>query len=136
MTAPKGRRVNLRSEGTLVYRAYTADKRLIYVGMTDDIFQRMAAHRSGSEWWGFAEYLMVEEYPTRSQASIREAELVAMHAPRFNTALQGPKGRDRIKRRKTARECATRSCNGWAFEDRAHCLRCIDLENLRKPITI
>lgn len=35
----------------VVYRAFDADDRLLYVGCTNNIDKRIAAHRWGADWW-------------------------------------------------------------------------------------
>lgn len=75
----------VQQAGTIVYWACGADKRVLYVGVTDDFFGRMAAHRSNSPWWNRLETLHWEEWPDRLSALKHERRLIQRHKPPFNT---------------------------------------------------
>lgn len=111
-------------DGTIVYLAYskpgwtrrTPNSVLLYVGITDNLYQRMAQHATKSEWWQDAVRLELEVFETRHQAQVREKELVRTFAPPFNTQLQAFKGRTARTRRQNRKECrnAKLGCKGWA----------------------
>ena len=73
-----------RDRRTSVYRAYDKDKQLLYVGITQQGPGRFTQHASTSEWWDDVFVLRVEHYPTRRQALVREAYLIATYSPQFN----------------------------------------------------
>lgn len=69
-----------------VYRVFDADKRLIYVGCTHSLPQRLRMHGYGySAWWSNqAVKVTAKVYPNKQTA--RSAEAAAIHAerPRWN----------------------------------------------------
>jgi hypothetical protein len=70
---------------TYVYRAYGADDRLLYVGMTDDVGQRLKGHRyQGSVWLVEMAYHTVESYPDRDSAHIAEIEAIISESPLYD----------------------------------------------------
>jgi hypothetical protein len=91
---------------TYVYRAYAEDDRLLYVGMTDDVGQRLKAHGySGAAWLTEMAYHTVESYPDRDSAHIAEVEAIISESPLYN--VQPGRARPRRKHQphsKIARE--------------------------------
>lgn len=81
-----------------VYMAYNEDRRLLYVGISTDVFRRMGSHATSAEWYPQMCYLMLEVYPTRRDAEDREAELIHDYRPRYNTARPtgSRKGRENV----------------------------------------
>lgn len=72
--------------GTFVYVAYDIHDKVIYVGVTDDLYGRMAAHRSSKRWWPHMERLEWEEWPDRQSALTKEALLIRRYRPAYNIA--------------------------------------------------
>lgn len=70
--------------GHVVYRALGCDGRVLYVGVTVNIFARMAAHRARSPWWGEADRIDWAGYDTRSAAEDAEAQAIRRHRPPWN----------------------------------------------------
>jgi hypothetical protein len=67
-----------------VYIAYSEDGDCLYVGCSVDAEQRIASHRSTSEWWPYAyryEYLYA---PTRAEGFALERATIARLRPLFN----------------------------------------------------
>jgi hypothetical protein len=64
---------------TYLYRLFAADGKLLYVGITDDLNQRLAAH----SWRGFARFTS-EAYPTRESAEAAEARAILIEKPAQN----------------------------------------------------
>ena len=70
---------------TYVYRAYGEDDQLLYVGMTDDVGQRLRGHRyQGSAWLAEMAYPTVESYSDRDSAHIAEIEAIISESPLYN----------------------------------------------------
>lgn len=67
-----------------VYRCFSEDGRLIYVGVTCDVLGRIRAHRSG--WWGWAlhRYEVEGPFATPDAAMAEERRAIASENPRFN----------------------------------------------------
>lgn len=67
-----------------VYRAFDGSGRLLYVGCSTDVDNRLAIHAANSVWFLFHSTITREDFPTRELAA--EAEIVAIQAehPRWN----------------------------------------------------
>lgn len=67
-----------------VYRCYSDDGRLIYVGVTADVAKRLRGHRSS--WWGWAihHYKVTGPYSTPDAAMAAERHAISTENPRFN----------------------------------------------------
>lgn len=77
----------------VVYRAFDADGRLLYIGSTIDFTARISSHRSVSWWMPLVTRFDVEVHLNDEAA--RRAEMVAIdrEIPAFNQALnQRPAG--------------------------------------------
>ena len=86
------RRVTSRQRGSLtlnggsfVYVAYDQAGVPLYIGCTDTVFGRMAAHESTSPWWAQADRIQWTEWPDRATALAQEADLISLYRPPFNT---------------------------------------------------
>lgn len=58
---------------TALYRAYDADGRLLYAGVSKDVTRRLEEHRKNSHWHHAATRIQVAEYPSRALALAEEA---------------------------------------------------------------
>jgi predicted GIY-YIG superfamily endonuclease len=124
---PAPRRFDLKLRGrTAVYRAYTADDKLLYVGITDSVYARMAKHQTGSDWWALADYLLVEDYAERREALSRERQLIKQHQPPYNTVHKHPALKAKAKREAARPRCANKgACPYLVTEDSTYCANCI-----------
>jgi predicted GIY-YIG superfamily endonuclease len=68
----------------VVYRAFAADRELLYVGVTSQFMQRMHKHRARSPWWRLASSVTAEVFMTRAEGVAAEARAIADERPRFN----------------------------------------------------
>jgi len=84
LTAAQGSRVEPPSLTTL-YRYYDDQDRLLYVGITDNLFTRTASHIEASSWMDFAARSTIERYPTRKEAERVEREAIKAEEPLFNS---------------------------------------------------
>lgn len=81
----------IKPAGTFVYVVHDWAGRVLYVGLTDDICQRMASHRTTARWWPNAQRVEWEIWPTRRRAGQREVELIQQHDPAWNVQMNGPR---------------------------------------------
>lgn len=74
----------------VVYRAYDADGRLLYVGSSVDVGGRLRHHVDHAPWWPSLSCVTTESFDTPDMA--REAELGAIAAehPRWNVVGRSP----------------------------------------------
>ncbi len=73
---------------TYVYLASDEVGRLLYVGITSDVYKRFADHASKSAWYPRMAHVRTELYRTRLDAADRERQLIDRHCPPYNVALQ------------------------------------------------
>lgn len=68
---------------TLVYRFYSADGELLYVGLTANLEGRLGKHRRRS-WWPDVARITTEEFPDRTTAQIAERSAIHHENPLHN----------------------------------------------------
>jgi hypothetical protein len=68
-----------------VYRMYSADDVLLYVGMAYEVSVRENVHRYTTPWGDQIDRVEVTEYPTRSEAAAAESEAIRTERPRWNS---------------------------------------------------
>jgi predicted GIY-YIG superfamily endonuclease len=68
----------------LVYRAFDANDRLLYIGCTTSFEARMKNHELNSPWWLFRDRIETQEFPTHADALAEESEAIATEHPRWN----------------------------------------------------
>ena len=78
--------------GAYVYRAYCRCGDLLYVGVTNDIFSRMTAHRRTNAAWELKlARLEWDRYRTRNEAERVERHLISTLSPSHNIVNAGPR---------------------------------------------
>lgn len=68
----------------IVYRAFDADGRLLYIGCTSNLHLRMRSHSSQSGWFSAMARLEIEEHVNRLRAEQAERRAIATEEPLFN----------------------------------------------------
>lgn len=72
---------------TILYRAYDDADRLLYVGISDDVFDRLGQHRRcGAAWTRHTARLTFERHETREAAATAELAAIRGEDPVFNIA--------------------------------------------------
>nr|WP_278101138.1 GIY-YIG nuclease family protein [Microbacterium proteolyticum] len=82
---------------TDVYHVCDEQHRLLYVGMSANVFKRMREHKKYAGWWPIAYDGYVIQYATREQATAEEARAIRDGRPIFNRRSEafradGPEG--------------------------------------------
>ena len=67
-----------------VYRVYDADARLIYVGETGNLFQRLDTHAMQTWWAPQVAHVKATVYPSRELALAAERACIRHEDPRWN----------------------------------------------------
>lgn len=67
-----------------VYRAYSADMTLLYVGCTSDLFKRIGHHKAVSFWAPECTKFLASVHPSKTAAHAVERDLIKRLGPRFN----------------------------------------------------
>lgn len=71
---------------TTLYRAYDDRDRLLYVGISDGEFIRLAQHAASAPWTVYAVKITLKRYALRSVAEAAEREAIATEDPVWNYA--------------------------------------------------
>lgn len=75
---------------TDVYWVYDAEDRLLYVGMSYQLEQRLLSHHKNKDWWPRAARIETETFPNRPLAREREWDAIWNDKPLFNKAVKKP----------------------------------------------
>lgn len=75
--------------GPVVYRVYDKDDRLIYIGSTQDIEERVRFHWYASWWMGIARRFDLEDHPNPDAAHEAETRAIVQESPAFNVNSSG-----------------------------------------------
>ena len=69
---------------TALYRWYDDIDLLLYVGISDELLDRVTNHVKGSPWMDFAVRSTIKRYPSRTKAAAAEVEAIKSEQPLFN----------------------------------------------------
>ncbi|MEU1434010.1 GIY-YIG nuclease family protein [Streptomyces sp. NPDC005786] len=72
-----------------VYRLRDQRKRLLYVGVTDNLEHRWTGHAADKVWWADVATRSVEWHPTRTHALVAEAAAIRAEEPLYNIQHNG-----------------------------------------------
>lgn len=73
----------------LVYRAYDAAGRLLYVGTTRNLGSRLQTHNTQSWWFGLVDRITTEVYGDTTSAKAAEASAIRAEGPVANVQYTG-----------------------------------------------
>lgn len=93
----------------LVYRVFDKTGRLIYLGATSNLDQRLDAHRTQAWWFSLLDRVETEPHPTMTEAFAAERTAIHAEKPAFN--LHGGGGQAGARRRLTDADVAL--CSAW-----------------------
>jgi predicted GIY-YIG superfamily endonuclease len=86
-----GKKLEIIAEKWIVYRLYDEDERLLYVGMTGNLYGRLSAHcRRFHE----VKWYTAEEYPDWGTARRAEGRAIATENPFYNREGRNPNDAD------------------------------------------
>lgn len=69
---------------TALYRFFGTPAGLLYIGITDNLKARFAAHAADKDWWPHVARRTVEWHPTRTAALAAETEAIRAEHPLYN----------------------------------------------------
>lgn len=69
---------------TTLYRIFDSDRRLLYIGIADNVLSRLGQHRSSKEWWSEVSSVQFEEHPDRATAERAERDAIQRERPLHN----------------------------------------------------
>lgn len=67
-----------------LYRHYSSDGALLYVGISNRFHQRLKEHSKGSAWFPEISYVEVEHFDTRDQVRDAERQAIESERPKYN----------------------------------------------------
>lgn len=70
--------------GHVVYVARSIFGDVLYVGVTSNLYRRLAAHQSATSWWGDVHTIAIHAAKTRRAAARLEATSIVALQPRYN----------------------------------------------------
>lgn len=73
-----------KREPTALYRLYSADETLLYIGISADPDRRFKQHRDAKPWWPQVAQKTIEWHPSRNRALAEEADAIKAEAPAYN----------------------------------------------------
>lgn len=76
--------VRLRNKSHALYRMYGPERRLLYIGLTTNLEDRLADHRSMKRWWEDVVTIEIEHFPTRAGAVEAERRAIIDEVPEHN----------------------------------------------------
>lgn len=85
-----------RIQETVLYHYYDAQGVLLYIGITNSLPRRQAAHEGRSTWMDFAARSTMKHFPTRESAEAVELVSIRRKAPLFN--IEHNDRPDRVRR--------------------------------------
>lgn len=68
----------------MLYRLFDARRRLLYVGITNDLDRRLRGHRFGKSWWPEVTSWTTQEFSARELALEAEAQAIRLEHPAYN----------------------------------------------------
>lgn len=74
---------------TAVYRFYTADDALLYIGICDEPLKRWYSHAVDKAWWPDVARFRVVWFPSRDEALSAEREAIIAEKPMHNVVWNG-----------------------------------------------
>lgn len=87
----------------VVYRAWTADRELLYVGMSANPFLRLSHHAPTQPWWAEVTEVTLEHFADLETARQAETAAIATEGPKYNVRHNA-----RPRRRSEDKETMTR----------------------------
>lgn len=131
----------MSAEPNVVYRAYTADGELLYVGLSMNPVARTHAHAHDKPWWCEVATIALEHFTSRAEASQAEGQAIATECPRYNVARVRPAPVDALARQRAGRAAAKAEREAYARE---HCevlgVRCTNCgdepQHLRRGVAV
>lgn len=72
------------SRETFLYRLYSKEGRLIYIGISNAWHHRMQEHRRSQPWWDEVEHVFTISFPDRRSALVAEEAAIKSERPAYN----------------------------------------------------
>jgi hypothetical protein len=84
--------IEITDAPTALYRLYSSTGDLLYVGNTDHLKVRLAAHAKEKPWWPEVARKTVEWHPSKREAEDAETQAIHAERPAYNIVEPVPQG--------------------------------------------
>lgn len=101
----------------VLYRMFTADERLLYVGLTCNPPARFRQHRGASPWWSDVANIRLEHFATHQELVQAEQAAIQAEKPVYNVARYS--GQRERREPPMVPISALRTILGWSLSDLA-----------------
>lgn len=71
----------------IVYRAFSKDNELLYIGITQDLKNRIINHKSSKKWWIEVDRIDEESFDDRLSAMKAEVRAIKSENPKYNKRI-------------------------------------------------
>ena len=71
----------------IVYRAFSKNNDLLYIGVTQNLKSRVSTHKSSKEWWGEVDRIDEESFGDRISAMKAEVVAIKLENPKYNKRI-------------------------------------------------
>jgi predicted GIY-YIG superfamily endonuclease len=85
------RRAEIRRAAHDVYWLFDAEDRVLYIGCTQNLVQRLEQHSTQKDWWSRVSRVEAVGYPDRASAHSAESAAIYAERPIFNKKVPVPK---------------------------------------------
>ena len=75
---------SLKNNKTALYRHFSADGELLYVGISLSVLQRIGQHSKHSSWFNRIARISIENFDSREEAKLAEQRVIESEKPFFN----------------------------------------------------
>ena len=100
---------------TTLYRLYSADGTLLYIGIAQNWASRMKQHQEQKSWWPDVASTVFQPFPTREDAMVAEARAIKAERPLHN-----------IVHNQRSQPAPAPAPDGWLYLIRTECCRKIE----------
>lgn len=73
----------------ILYRVFDDKFRLLYAGVTLNMYQRFNGHKHTAEWWTHAKHIMIERFESRAELMAAERRVIVTERPKYNKQHNG-----------------------------------------------
>lgn len=71
---------------TTCYRYFDSEGRLLYIGITKNLFERQDSHQRTQNWWHEVASASFTHFETRDEALAYESKMIGIEFPKYNRA--------------------------------------------------
>ena len=73
----------------ILYRVFDLNFRLLYAGITLNMYQRFNGHKHTADWWTHAKHITIERFESRAELMAAERRVIVTERPKYNKQHNG-----------------------------------------------